>query len=255
MTNTIDGKPIYYYINKKNILIDPAAYKDIGYLGFVNSSNIIVKDLTLTRNYQGILLAYTTNAAIEDVNASNNMVGIHLSFSKSNVISNCVIYKNDYGVYMIHSDNNTLAGNTVLLNNGPGIKLWDSNDNMIHHNNLINNTNHNAHDTGTNTWDSGSAGNYYSDYTGTDPDGDGIGEDPRPIPGGTSIDRFPLMQPWTGGTPPKGDCDGTPADAAIALRLAASGAQNSAADVSSDGSITYIDALMILRAATGVISL
>nr|QNO45663.1 hypothetical protein LOFKPPND_00001 [Methanosarcinales archaeon ANME-2c ERB4] len=46
--------------------------------------------------------------------------------------------------------------------------------------------------TGLAAWDTGSDGNY---YTGTDSDGDGIGEDPHPIPGGESIDRFPLMQP------------------------------------------------------------
>ena len=47
----------------------------------------------------------------------------------------------------------------------------------------------------------------------------------------------------------------TPADAAIALQLAATGAQNPAADVNDDGRITSIDALMILKAAAGGIIL
>nr|QNO47465.1 hypothetical protein IILFPGFB_00038 [Methanosarcinales archaeon ANME-2c ERB4] len=54
-----------------------------------------------------------------------------------------------------------------------------------------------------------------------------------------------------------GDLNGdgilTPADAAIALRLAASGAHNDAADVSGDGQVTSLDALMILEAAAGTI--
>jgi len=74
------------------------------------------------------------------------------------------------------------------------------------------------------------------------------------------VDNCPLMQPWTGDTPQKGDLNGddqiTPADAAIALRLAAGGsapcdpATLDAADVSRDGRITSLDALMILQAAT-----
>jgi len=60
-------------------------------------------------------------------------------------------------------------------------------------------------------------------------------------------------------TSQKGDLDydgtPTPADAAIALQLAATGAQNPAADVNDDGHITSLDALMILQAASGVISL
>ena len=52
-----------------------------------------------------------------------------------------------------------------------------------------------------------------------------------------------------------GDDQITPADAAIALRRAATGAHNDAADVSGDGSVTSLDALMILQAAAGNIDL
>ena len=60
-------------------------------------------------------------------------------------------------------------------------------------------------------------------------------------------------------TPQRGDLnsDGilSPADAAIALQLAASGAHDDAADVSRDGHVTSLDALMILQAAAGQIEL
>ena len=63
-----------------------------------------------------------------------------------------------------------------------------------------------------------------------------------------------------GPTPPQtGDLNGdnriTPADAAIALAIAASGAHNDAADISGDGYVTSLDALMILQAAAGNIDL
>jgi len=67
----------------------------------------------------------------------------------------------------------------------------------------------------------------------------------------------PLVHPWD--LPPKGDLNGdrrlTPADAAIALQLAASGGWDANADVSGDGSVTSLDALMILQAAAGAIDL
>nr|QNO45963.1 hypothetical protein EBOGGPCF_00008 [Methanosarcinales archaeon ANME-2c ERB4]QNO46085.1 hypothetical protein FAKCHJAF_00022 [Methanosarcinales archaeon ANME-2c ERB4]QNO48840.1 hypothetical protein LEJCPHKL_00009 [Methanosarcinales archaeon ANME-2c ERB4] len=59
--------------------------------------------------------------------------------------------------------------------------------------------------------------------------------------------------------PQKGDLNHdneiTPADAAIALRLAATGAHDDTTDVSGDGRVTSLDALMILKAAAGAISL
>ena len=67
----------------------------------------------------------------------------------------------------------------------------------------------------------------------------------------------PLAHPWD--LPPKGDLNGdgrlTPADAAIALQLAASGGWDANADVSGDGRVTSLDALMILQAAAGAINL
>jgi len=102
------------------------------------------------------------------------------------------------------SSNNMLAGNTANSNNAYGIYislLLYSSNNTLYHNNLIDNT-QNAYDTRTNTWDSGTEGNYYSDYTGTDSNGDGIGDNPYPIPGGSSVDNFPLMSPSFAPSPP-----------------------------------------------------
>jgi hypothetical protein len=66
------------------------------------------------------------------------------------------------------------------------------------------------------------------------------------------------MNPWAA-TPHNGDLNGdhlpTTADAAIALQLAATGAHDDAADVSRDGRVTSLDALMILQAAADTIEL
>jgi len=53
-----------------------------------------------------------------------------------------------------------------------------------------------------NAWDDGypSGGNYWSDYTGVDADGDGIGDTPYVIDE-NNTDRYPLMNPWGSGTP------------------------------------------------------
>ena len=107
--------------------------------------------------------------------------------------NNLVKNSGDDGIYLTRVKDSVIINNNISTN-VYGIRLYSSSNNLIFHNNLINN--YNAYDTGTNQWDSGTVGNYYSDYTGTDSNGDGIGDTPHPIPGGSNEDRYPLMSPY-----------------------------------------------------------
>ncbi|RZB28793.1 MAG: hypothetical protein AEth_01795 [Candidatus Argoarchaeum ethanivorans] len=257
-SNLVDGEPIYYWIDQQNKEVPG----DAGFVGLVNSTNITVKDLTLTNNQQGVLLAYTKNSRIERINASNNnWAGILLYSSSNNTLTNNTASNNIYGIYLqSSSNNNMLTNNTASSNTRYNIHLYySSNNNLFYHNNLINNPNHNAYDTGTNQWNTSTVGNYYSDYTGSDNNSDGIGETSYPIPGGSSIDCFPLMHPWKEIPPLKGDLDGdfqiTSTDAAIVLEIAVGSRPCTPetlaiADVSGDGRVSSLDALMILQMVT-----
>jgi parallel beta-helix repeat protein len=104
------------------------------------------------------------------------------------------------GVYLFdYSDNNTFTNNTFKNNGwsigGSGIGIGCSFNNTIHHNYLLNNQTQ-AYDDGTNNWDNGSEGNYWDDWQPPehpDADGNGIVDEPRPIEGGSSVDRYPLV--------------------------------------------------------------
>ncbi len=68
-------------------------------------------------------------------------------------------------------------------------------NNTIYHNNFVSNYIRFPPDVDTvNSWDNGEEGNYWSDYNGTDTDGDGIGNTPYIIDENNQ-DRYPLMNP------------------------------------------------------------
>ncbi len=137
-SNTVDRKPIYYLVNEESKIID--ATTNAGFVGVVNSKNITVRDLTIEKNVQGVLFAYTADSTIEDVTTSSNQYGLFLySSSNNNIINNNVSNNYDCGIYLEHfSSNNNITGNNVS-NNGSGISIVDSSNNNIAENDVFNN--------------------------------------------------------------------------------------------------------------------
>ena len=157
-SNTIDGAPIYYWVDEENRTIPSNA----GCVVLVNCTRITVQDLQLSQNGQGILLFSTTNSTltqntitgaggrgIELVHSSNidiieNNVqdfssGIHLQESSNNLIKKNSIIHNNYAGIMTESNS---KGNTILENeiasNDYGISERGGN-NIISKNKIITN--------------------------------------------------------------------------------------------------------------------
>jgi nitrous oxidase accessory protein len=160
--------------------------------------------------------------------------GIWLYNAVNNNISGNLFDRNDYGLQVQVSSNNLVFGNT-FQNGGGGIWFWNTDyrtedwlkplnytdgvhyvNNRFYQNNFIDNIKALEKQTMTkayqNIWDDGGNGNYWSDYNGTDSNGDGIGDSSYPIIGeywtGTTWingvwvdqvcgeDRYPLMVPF-----------------------------------------------------------
>ena len=125
------------------------------------------------------------------------MDGIRLYYSQNNTISGNTINGNvGNGISLDHSNDNSVSGNTMNNNNPGGIWLSYSFGNKIYLNCFTNNTLLNAFDgpSSDNQWDNGVMGNYWADYSGTDENGDGIGDTSYYISGSSgSQDNFPLM--------------------------------------------------------------
>jgi parallel beta-helix repeat protein len=114
VSNLVDGNPIYYLINQRDLTINPSTFPNVGYLALVNSTNIAVENLTLQSNWQGILLALTTNSAITRNNITNNDNGIELQDSLNNTISGNSLTNNGYGIMMRGSSNNSIVRNCLI---------------------------------------------------------------------------------------------------------------------------------------------
>jgi parallel beta-helix repeat protein len=206
-SNTINGKPIHYFTNQKDLVINSSLYPKIGYLAFINCTNIVVKNLDFTDSYNGIVMVSTTNSTITQNRITNNERGIYLYGSYGNSITGNYVANNRNGIIVETTLANTIVANEIR-NNNYGIIISGKNQ-VIYHNNFISNLKDAEGDGwsslssapltfGIHVWDNGypSGGNYWSNYNGADANNDGIGDTPYILNQKRNItDRYPLMKP------------------------------------------------------------
>ncbi len=221
-SNTVNEKPIIYWVNEH----DKTVPDGVCYVAIIRCTGITVNNLDLGGNLEGVFLGSSTNSTITNNKLSECLFGINLDASSNNTISGNTITRNENGIQLRWSSlNNNIWGNDITANTVTGVYLADSAENkilenniansergvyteycgtnIIHHNNFVNNTKQWS-DVGfapwsipltisISVWDDGKQGNYWNDYTGTDSNGDGIGDTPY-IVGTNNTDRYPLLK-------------------------------------------------------------
>jgi len=131
-SNTVDGKPIYYLINQRHFAVPP----DAGYVAIINSTDITVKGLNLSKNGQGVLLAYTTDCQITGNNITKNGFGVQLLRSSAITIFNNSATWNFFGIYVFRSSQNIMSMNNITASGEAGLTISVSSDNTAFQNSI-----------------------------------------------------------------------------------------------------------------------
>jgi parallel beta-helix repeat protein len=202
---------IYIRGSHNNTVVDNiASSNDVGsgISIFISHSNTIANNTVNSNVYEGIQIDRANKNVITNNTVSNNLEnGISLRETSGNTITGNTVSSNRWnGIQLYSSNENILSGNSVSSNNNYGIFLArGSVNNLIHHNNIMDNRDQ-ALDANpaNNDWHHPTLleGNYWSDYTGLDDGsgtgkhaiaGDGIGDTLIPHPG-TDYDFHPFVK-------------------------------------------------------------
>jgi parallel beta-helix repeat protein len=138
-SNSVDGKPIYCWVNKENMTIP----NDAGMVELNNCRNISAQGLKLNNDYIGILVYNSSNCRISCNQLSNCSFGIRLRSCFNTTIFDNQFRENDKAIELIHiydhNENNVIANNLVTDNRN-GIDVSYSSNTTVASNQIINNT-------------------------------------------------------------------------------------------------------------------
>lgn len=158
ISNTVNGKPVYYWKNVAGGTVPPAA----GQVILFNCTGVIIENQNLSNASGGIQLAASPHTTILNNNVSNDrLIGISLRLSHNSTIVDSTIYGNGLGIHLDHSSNTAVENNTIkggsygiyldgtsgsrLANNsvslcGSGIYLLQSHNNTLANNTALQNS-------------------------------------------------------------------------------------------------------------------
>ena len=202
-----------FYVESNNAIIEQLTIRDVSGGDFPaaivdDSSNSTYRNLRLINNTHGIEFYGDSFGAIIDNNIfEGNINGVYSYYTSSHAIITNNTFENNInnGIYLSNSDYFTIANNYILNTSEIGLTLSSSSHNLIYNNYFDNSFNSDV-DGGTNNSFNMSkkngtniiggdylAGNYWSDYTGMDVDGDGLGDTYYEIAAEVAYDDHPLV--------------------------------------------------------------
>ncbi|MCK4545426.1 right-handed parallel beta-helix repeat-containing protein [candidate division WOR-3 bacterium] len=192
----------------------------------ISSDNIIISSNEIINDYSESIRIWNSYDCIIESNIIFNGTEHGIDFSRSwdNIIRNNHISYCLNGLKAIGDSSglmpvefNTIYNNTIVNNVERGIYLYNTENNTFYFNSLIGNSENVMEYNSvlfngayySNIWyddlSSFKVGNYYDDYTGSDINGDGIGEESYPITDETSdqvnFDYYPLVEAYNGSLP------------------------------------------------------
>ena len=266
-SNNYGGIILRYSSNYNTLTSNNASntYEGI-HLWYSSNYNTLTKNIANSNDYCGISLEGPSNHNVLTGNTANlnGRHGIYLrnADNNNNLTSNTANSNNWYGIYLHNADNNNITCNWVQNNTQRGFYLTGgSTGNNISYNNIIENGNYNTTSSGWgwqiyidqynpveakhNYWGAG-MNNSTIDASIYDDEEGGWGE----------VEFYPFeTEPVQCPLTPELPAFNT-TDTMIALEIAVGSREyDSRWDVSGDGSVTSLDALMILQAAAGSIEI
>jgi len=121
-SNTVNGKPVYYYKNCENVIVPSNA----GQVIFININNSKISGYKGFNTALNIQLIHSNDNIIENIKINNSLSGIWLHYSNYNTFTNISVNSTACSLFLWQSKYNTFQNNIL-----PSITLEQHSDHNV----------------------------------------------------------------------------------------------------------------------------
>lgn len=132
-SNTVNGKPVIYWKNTTGGTIPP----DAGQIFLVNSTDVLIENVNISRCYSGVKLAYTSRIVIANLSISDvSWAGVSLDWTDNVTIVSANVSGTSSGIFVGYGNDNTTIVNSTGKDNLRDIDILASDHTTIANNTL-----------------------------------------------------------------------------------------------------------------------
>ena len=100
-SNTVNGKPMYYLVEEQDVVFTES---NVGFLALVNCDNMVVENVKISNNGEGMLIAETTGT-IKNCETSNCFEGLSIFGDCDLQVNNFKTFNTAVGFFPFYSSN------------------------------------------------------------------------------------------------------------------------------------------------------
>jgi len=108
-SNTVNGKPIYYYKNRENVDVS----SDAGQVIFVNTSHSKISGIENNNTAFNVQLFYSDDNTIENIRINDSLSGFWIHYSNYNTFKNIIVNRTSCSLFLWHSNYNFFQNNVL----------------------------------------------------------------------------------------------------------------------------------------------
>ncbi|MGA1872242.1 MAG: right-handed parallel beta-helix repeat-containing protein [Thermoplasmatota archaeon] len=112
-TNTVDSRPLHYFMSKTGLIFDTDIDVDPGQVIIADYDEVVMEDINFRRGTNSLLMAYCEGITVRNCTFADQYISVELYRCENAQLSNCMVAGSSIGIRVVYSSGVLVKESTV----------------------------------------------------------------------------------------------------------------------------------------------